>query len=63
MAARDWSKLYQKYKGQWVALQQDQVTVIAAAATLAEAMDKANQLGFDDPIMTKVPGELKLLVG
>lgn len=63
MAARDWSKLYKQYRGQWVALKQDQVTVITAADSLAEAMDAAKRLGFDDPIMTKVPGELKLLVG
>ncbi|MER7921824.1 MULTISPECIES: DUF5678 domain-containing protein [unclassified Streptomyces] len=63
MAARDWSKLYQKYRGQWVALQQDQVTVIASAGPLTEAMDEAKRLGFESPIMTKVPMELKLLVG
>ncbi|WP_369221547.1 DUF5678 domain-containing protein [Streptomyces sp. R39] len=63
MAARDWSKLYKKYRGQWVALQQDQVTVIAAADSLAEAMEEAKRMGFESPIMTKVPGELKLLVG
>ncbi|MFI6021296.1 DUF5678 domain-containing protein [Streptomyces sp. NPDC051287] len=63
MAARDWSKLYQQYKGKWVALQQDQVTVIAAAGSLAKAMNQAKRLGFDNPITTKVPGELKLLVG
>ncbi|MFD5536664.1 DUF5678 domain-containing protein [Streptomyces sp. NPDC127079] len=63
MAARDWSKLYKKYRGQWVALQRDQVTVIAAADSLAEAMGEAKRMGFESPIMTKVPGVLKLLVG
>ncbi|MFJ6901778.1 DUF5678 domain-containing protein [Streptomyces hokutonensis] len=63
MAARDWSGLFRDHKGQWVALRQDQKTVIAAAPTLAQAMSEAERMGFADPIMTKVPKRLELLVG
>src|SRR6266496_3033437 len=39
MAAKDWSKIYQKYKGMWVALKEDEVTVVGAGSTSkAESM-------------------------
>jgi Family of unknown function (DUF5678) len=63
MAARDFREIYKKYHGQWVALQGDEVTVIAAAGTLSEAREKAQELGFPNPLMSKVPTDLKIFVG
>jgi hypothetical protein len=63
MPAKDWRKLYEQHKGQWVALQDDEVTVIAAAPTLAEARAKAARLGFSRPVMAKMPKDLSIFVG
>lgn len=63
MSARDWRKLYQQYRGQWVALEQDQVTVIAAAPTLKEVRAKALELGNKSPHFTKMPKDLRIFVG
>ena len=35
--ATDWTHIFKRYKGQWVALADDETTVIAAAATAREA--------------------------
>jgi hypothetical protein len=63
MAARDFREIYKKYRGQWVALKADEVSVIAAADTLSEAREKAQKLGFPNPLMSKVPADLKIFVG
>lgn len=63
MPAKDWSKIYAKYKGLWVALKDDEVTVIAAATTLKEARQKANKAGHPHPIFTKMPSELTYFAG
>ena len=62
MAARDFREIYKKYPGQWVALKPDQVTVIAADDILSGAREKAQQLGFPDPLMSKVPADLGVLI-
>ncbi len=61
--AIDWTKIYDKYKGLWVALQDDQVTVISSAQTLKEALEKAQEKGYKQPIMFKVPSEIIPFVG
>ena len=63
MQAKDWSKIYEKYRGLWVALKNDEVTVIAAAPTLREARQKANEAGHPHPIFTKMPSELTYFAG
>lgn len=55
---RDWSKLFQEYKGKWLALQDDDVTVIAAGNTLQEVSDAAHKKGFKKPHFTRMPQEL-----
>jgi hypothetical protein len=61
--AKDWRELYRKYRGQWVALEQDEVTVVAAASTLKEARQKAREAGYPHPIVTKMPRELTYFAG
>lgn len=61
--AIDWEPIYQKYKGKWVALKQDEVTVIANGDTLQEAYDKAIMQGYRQPIMTRMPEQLIPFVG
>ena len=61
--AIDWTQIYKKYKGLWVALKNDQKTVIAADETVKGVMDKANKKGFKEPILFRVPTKIIPYVG
>ncbi|MBI2337557.1 MAG: hypothetical protein HY429_00935 [Candidatus Levybacteria bacterium] len=61
--AIDWTKIYKKYKGLWVALQEDEKTVIASGNTAKETWDKARKKGFLKPILTRMPPKLIPYVG
>jgi len=61
--AIDWTKIYQKYKGLWVALEDDEVTVIASGSTLQEALQKARAQGRTMPILFRVPTKIMPYVG
>ncbi|MFA4880667.1 MAG: DUF5678 domain-containing protein [Candidatus Doudnabacteria bacterium] len=61
--AIDWTKIYQKYKGLWVALQKDEKTVIASGRTAKEAWERAKRRGFEKPILTRMPNRLVTYVG
>lgn len=63
MNSLNWSSLYEKYKGLWVALEQDEETVIAAGATAKEALEKAKQKGTENPILARMPEELIAFIG
>lgn len=63
MKAVDWSPIYKKYKGKWVALKDDEQTVIAAGKSLQEASRKAEKKGFKNPIFMNVPQKLTYFVG
>ena len=56
LAVKDISKLLAGVpKGAWVALSKDEERVIAYAAELQEALQKAKEAGENDPIVTRVP--------
>lgn len=61
--ATDWTHIYKKYKGLWVALQDDEVTVISAGKTLDEASEMAEKKGFKNPIFLQVPQKSTYFVG
>lgn len=61
--AIDWSHIYEKYKGLWVALRDDEVTVVASGKTAKEAWEKAQKKGYEKPILTRMPEELVTYVG
>lgn len=61
--AIDWTKIYQKHKGLWVALKNDEVTVISAGKTLKEVSKKAKNKGFDNPIFFRVPAKIIPYIG
>ena len=63
MKAIDWSKIYKKYKGQWVALLDDEVTVVGSGRTLKEAKEKARQKGCGNPVLTRMPERLTFFAG
>jgi len=61
--AIDWTKIYKKYKGLWVALADDEVTVLSHGKTLKEALEKARKNGHTNPILTRMPESLVTYVG
>ena len=61
--AIDWTKIYKKYKGLWVALKDDEKTVISSGKTAKEAINKAHDKGFKNPILTRMPENLVTYVG
>ena len=63
MAAIDWTHIYREYKGLWVALKEDEVTVISSGKTLEEVSQKAKKKGFSEPIFYHVPEKLMYFVG
>jgi hypothetical protein len=63
MPAKDWSTILEKYKGLWVALQDDEETVIASAPTLKEVARKAAEQGYSNPIFAQIPDNLMAFVG
>lgn len=63
MKAIDWSGIYKKYKGLWVALMDDEETVIASGKTAEEVWSKAQKEGFKNPILMSVPEKLTYFVG
>lgn len=61
--AIDWTKLYKKYKGLWIALKEDEKTVIASGKTAKEAWDKSQKKGYQKPILTRMPERLLPYIG
>jgi hypothetical protein len=61
--AKDWSKLYKKYKGLWVALAKDEETVLGFGATVQEAVKKAHAKSVETPYLTRIPETLNAYVG
>ncbi len=55
--AIDWTKIQKQYAGQWVALKNDEKTVVAADNTLRGAYEKAQQEGCARPIVSFMPTE------
>ena len=52
-----------KYKGLWVALADDESTVLASGVSASEAFEQAKKAGHKDPILTHLPHELTAYVG
>ena len=61
--AHDWTKIYKQYRGLWVGLKEDQITVVASGKTVQEVMRKALNEGFKQPILFKVPTKIFPYVG
>jgi len=63
MKAINWKNMREKYKGQWVALEDDETTVIASGRTMKEAWRKAQEQGHSEPILAFMPRELVSFAG
>ena len=61
--AKDWTKIYKKYRGLWVALAADEVTVLASGKILQQTLEDAHKKGYKNPIMTRMPENLATFVG
>lgn len=59
----NWTSLYRKFRGKWVALKGDQKTVVGSGPTLKGALEAAQKNGYADPILTRVPNVLRNFVG
>lgn len=51
----DFTKVYQKYRGLWVALSSDEKRIVGKGKTLAIAVREAKQKGVETPYLFKVP--------
>ena len=61
--AIDWTEIYKKYKGLWVALKEDETTVVGSGKTAREALEKARREGYENPILTRMPEKIVTYVG
>ncbi len=61
--AKDWTKLFKTYKGLWVALAEDEMTVLGAGKTARAALDAAKKKSAKMPFLTHVPEKIVSYVG
>ncbi len=59
----EWTSLYRRFKGLWVALADDKTTVIASGKTAWEVREKARRKGHNLPIIARMPDRLSPYVG
>jgi hypothetical protein len=57
--AKDWTHLFEKYRGKWVVLAEDEITVRGSGSTAREAYEAAHRRG----ILYRVPARLDYFVG
>ena len=55
----DWSKIMRDYKGKWVALADDEKTVIASAEHAIDASNIAKKKGYEKPHLLQVPKKVE----
>jgi hypothetical protein len=60
--AKDWTHLLEEYRGKWVALADDETTVLASADTAKEAHSTALKKTLT-PFLYRVPDALEVFVG
>lgn len=61
--AIDWTTIFKKYKGLWVALAEDERTVIGSGKSARVALRAAEERGVRSPILMKMPPKLVSYVG
>ena len=60
---RDFTEIYKKYKGKWVALAPDEKSVVASGKTLKKILEDAKKKGFEQPIVMRVPPSVLPYIG
>lgn len=53
---------YKNYPGEWVALKDDEKTVIASGKTASEALQASKKSGHTSPILFRVPSKISLSI-
>ena len=61
--ALDWEKIYKKYKGLWVALDEKERRVVAFDRNAKKAFEKAQKKGVKIPFLFKVPSKIISYIG
>lgn len=61
--AIDWTPIYNKYKGLWVALKEDEQTVVGSGKTAREALKEAQNAGYTEPILFRMPEKIVAFAG
>jgi Family of unknown function (DUF5678) len=56
--AIDRTQIYTNHKGRWVAVEDDEQTVVGSGDSAREALDQARANGCEEPIVTRMPLEL-----
>ena len=54
----DFTRIYQKYKGLWIALSFDEKKVLGRGKTLKAAIKEAKRKGVETPYLFKVPTKI-----
>lgn len=62
MSTIDWTQIYKKYKGKWVALARDEKAVLANGESALEVQNKAKKK-IKAPILFRVPSKILPYVG
>lgn len=63
MSKRDFTQIYKKYKGEWVALTPDEKSVVASGKTLKKILEEARVKGYAHPIVMKIPPAIVPYIG
>ena len=61
--AKDWTRIYKKYRGMWVALAEDEETVLGVGKTARAALESAKNKTKKPPFLTRMPENLSAYVG
>jgi hypothetical protein len=61
--AINWTPIYEQYKGKWVALANDEKTVVASSTSVEQVVKLANARGEKRPILLKVPVKQMTYIG
>lgn len=59
----EWTKIYRRFKGLWVALDDDEKKVLGSGKTAKEALKNAKKNGYQMPILMHVPDSIGTYVG
>ncbi len=60
---KDWTEICRKYKGLWVAFEDDEETVVASGKDISTALSRSKEKGNATPILFRVPDEIVDFVG
>jgi len=60
---KDLTPIYRKYKGKWVAMDDNFVKVVVSGKTSSSVYQKAKKLGYEIPNIFRVPSNLNAYIG